>query len=578
VIKNLVKVFFFMVASVMLSAQAQLPKDDNPSSGAPSGGATTKKDAEEAPPGSSPIIGGPQINPPPPEGTRKEKYLDRELEITTQYVTLSSKENRIVKLKHRFGDKFDNLRGVISSDKVSTLKDKNQVLLEAKGEGTGDILIFDSDSADSASRATRLVVSVAKTELTQKVDAIRQLVGDVEGLEIKVVGNKIILDGEILVPSEFKRVLRVYDRYAGDDVYLLATLSPLALEMIASRIKQAIGQQSYVDVRVLNNQIVLEGTANSVQEAERYLSIARSFLPEKVEIPAPSGGSGVRISRPDLPTISSLLTIASTSAPQPGKMVRVTVHYVEIDSDYANNFNFNWSPTLNVNNAELNYRFNKNNSSADTPNGLTTTFLSTLDNLLPKLTTARSHSHARILKTSTMLVKDSAQDETIVKSTLSVPYKIVTSVNGTTQITESTENINNETKIGAQVLPGKNAAQKDVLELSISIALSNLISASTAGARPQVSANSMASKVVVADGESVAVGGLINDDQRAAYNKDSPSAAGTRIFNLQRQKDYGHNKSQFIVFVTPQIIRSIADDTEEMKRKFRLRRGVSSND
>lgn len=519
----------------------------------------------------------PSTPPIPPEGTRKETYLGKELSITTTYVNLSKGEKRLVKLDHRFGGKFENLRDTIDTGAFTQFQSKNQAQFIGKGEGTGEVVVFDADSSDTASKATRFVVFVSKSEFTQTLDAIRQLVGDVEGLEVKVVGNKIVLDGEILVPSEFKRVLRVWQSYADTGgVQLYATLSPLALEMIAKRIAAEINDLN-VTVRVLNGSIVMEGNVDSPQTVERYLSIAKSFIPEKVAIAGQAGG--VSISPPAVPAIISLLTVASQSAPEPEKMIRITVHYAEVASDYLNNFNFKWSPTLGVT-PTIKYQYNSKGASSpsDPPNGLTTSIIATIDSLIPKFLTSRGHSHARILKTSSLLVKNKDELGSTVSSQLLVPYRVVTNTPQGTTVSEDVTAVTNSTTITAQVLPGKNTSQKEMLELGINIKLTNL-TAAPGGQRPQTSENAVNTRVVIANGEAVAIGGLINDSQTAGYNKSQPGEAptGTPIFNISRSKDYTHAKGQFVIFVTPEVLDNPAAGTDEIKRKFRLRRGVSND-
>jgi pilus assembly protein CpaC len=43
------------------------------------------------------------------------------------------------------------------------------------------------------------------------------------------------------------------------------------------------------------------------------------------------------------------------------------------------------------------------------------------------------------------------------------------------------------------------------------------------------------------------------------------------LFNLTHSKGYTKNKSQYVIFVTPQIVESASEGTEDLKRNFRVR-------
>jgi pilus assembly protein CpaC len=45
----------------------------------------------------------------------------------------------------------------------------------------------------------------------------------------------------------------------------------------------------------------------------------------------------------------------------------------------------------------------------------------------------------------------------------------------------------------------------------------------------------------------------------------------TPLFRLLRSKNYSTTKSQYVMFVTPEIIESASVGTEEIRKKFRRR-------
>ena len=60
------------------------------------------------------------------------------------------------------------------------------------------------------------------------------------------------------------------------------------------------------------------------------------------------------------------------------------------------------------------------------------------------------------------------------------------------------------------------------------------------------------------------------------FNKDDPQpgafAAGTDpLFTLMHSKNYHKKKSQFVIFVTPQIIENASEGTDDLKKNFRVK-------
>ena len=45
---------------------------------------------------------------------------------------------------------------------------------------------------------------VVRTDLNETLTQVQDLLGDVEGLTIKVVGNKIVLEGQILTGADWR--------------------------------------------------------------------------------------------------------------------------------------------------------------------------------------------------------------------------------------------------------------------------------------------------------------------------------------------------------------------------------------
>jgi pilus assembly protein CpaC len=73
-------------------------------------------------------------------------------------------------------------------------------------------------------------------------------------------------------------------------------------------------------------------------------------------------------------------------------------------------------------------------------------------------------------------------------------------------------------------------------------------------------------------GESIVIGGLQRLSDRIEYNRVPEGAAetGTPVFTLYKSKDYKKSKSQFLVFVTPQVYESSTQANRDLQDKFNL--------
>ncbi len=459
--------------------------------------------------------------------------------------------------------------GVVSFQRVQDGSDKiKKLLMIPKNSGTTDMTIFD---ASGAPRITYLV-RVTREDLGQVMAQLEELMGDIEGLKVKTLGGTIILDGEILLPRDMIRIFRVLDAVKDRDqkkkevpIRNLTTISKLTMNILAERIEREIGSPE-ITSRVVNNNIFLEGTAEGPFEADRAIEIARTYLPEVFAEKTKGEGGEVKPKSVGgigggIPGIVDLLRLRPPTASPPPQDIKVTMNFVELSNDYSKAFSFEWRP-LGSDTSTVKY---------DTSLGeLSANLVATVSSLLPKLVTARDHGHARILKQQQIIVKDRG-DPAIVDSTLTI-YSRVIDEKGNSSFAPI--DIRNRTVVKAATLAGS-----DSIELGLQIELAAPLNAPAGNSPPAVAKNIMQTQVIIKNGDSAALGGNAVDQSLSSYNKNPSSGGGaqaansTPLFNLQRAKSFVRNKTQYIIFVTPEVIRTASAATEDMTRKFRLNAG-----
>lgn len=426
-------------------------------------------------------------------------------------------------------------------------KELNIIRFTPKAEGFATLTIHDKKNGKVVAEFR---IDVKKSKLDKVVREMRALLGDIEGINIKIVNDKVVVDGQILLPKDLARIYNVVKQF-GDQASSLVTLSPLAQKKIAEFIARDINNPE-IEVRAVNDKIILQGWANSEEESKRAEIIAKTYLPDIV-IDAAEDGGPIKKRKPLNDGIINLIQIKEAAPKPPAKMIQLVVHYVELNKDYSKNFKFQFTPELG-DNSQLTFQ-----SGGNTPGGVVTSITGVVSNLLPKLNWAKQHGHARILESTSLIVEDGKKGE--IKQVTDQPYAVI-GKDGTQGTAFASVGI--VTAITPVLINEKSSS----VHMEMSFEVSSMIGSTPLGA-PIVSRNNMSSTVTVRDRQSAAVGGLIRNSSSTGYNR--PAGQKNPIISLYASKDFVKQQSQFVVFVTPIIKTSASSGAEQIKKKFRLR-------
>ena len=428
--------------------------------------------------------------------------------------------------------------------KVSLARDTKTLLFTPLKEGLGTLQIVDS----KGNLVHEFRVDVKKSNLTKVAREVKALLSDIEGIEIKIINNRVVVDGLIWLPRDKNRiysVVRQYDGIASD----LTRMNPGAQRKIAQLIEKDIGNPE-ITVRAVNEKFLLEGVASDEAEKQKSEIIAKTYVPDVVMQAAVKDGE---IKERKVDTVINLITVKPSAPKEPGKIIQIVIHYVELNKDYQKGFSFSWTPSLSDN---TNVTFS--NDSQRGAAGIVSSITGVVSNLLPKLNWMKSHGHARVLESTTLIVQDGQKGE--IKSVTSVPFT-KSNVNGSTTEFQ-------DAGIITSVTPGILSSRSDSVRMQLDFSISNLLQITANG--PLISKNNLTTMITVRSGQSAAVGGLISNKTSTDYNK-LPASAANPIFSLHASKNFQRNQSQFVVFVTPIIKSSASAGSEKIKQKFRLR-------
>lgn len=412
-------------------------------------------------------------------------------------------------------------------------------------QGVGTVIIKNPSTGQVLAEIT---LDVRKTDLQKVAREIQTLTEGIEGITVKIFNNKVIVDGQILLPSDMKRIHSVVKQYGGQATSFVV-LSPIATNKIAQFIEKKIGNPE-IRVNAVNGKFILEGFANSREEKDKAEIVAKMYVPDVV---VDEAVADKKVLERKVDIVINLIGVRPPPEGEPSKIVQMVVHYVELQKDYSKSFRFQWLPDIG-DGSSMEFA-----TGGRSPGGLTATITGTISNLLPKLNWAKEHGFARVLQSSSVTVEDGKQG--VINSITRLPYQVV---NAQGQPSTNFE----ETGIRMNITPQIMGARSDSVKLALNFAVKSLLSYSDQG--PLTASREIQTVLHVRSGQSAAVGGLISNDSGTNFNKLPAGASKNPLISLYASKDFRRNQSQFVVFVTPLIKSSASAGSDKIKRKFRL--------
>ncbi|MDX9732188.1 MAG: pilus assembly protein, partial [Bdellovibrionales bacterium] len=366
----------------------------------------------------------------------------------------------------------------------------------------------------------------------------------------KIINNRVVVDGQVLLPRDLSRILAVIAQYGEAQASSLVTLSPVAQRKIAQMISNHIGNPE-IEVLPINDKFILEGTVSDAAEMARAVQIAQMYVPDMIKEAGEKEGTIIKVKKE---FVLNLIRVRDAPPKEPAKIIQIVVHFVELSKSYAKGFRFQFTPQISDNSGV--------SLSSDTrqPGGVVSSITAVISNLLPKLNWAKEHGHARVLESTTLLVTDGSEGR--ISNETEIPFTVFSPQTNNASSSKSKIGIN--AQIGARI----NNPRSDAIEMTMNFGMSQLVDMSSAG--PIVSTSLVNTKVTVRSGQSAAIGGLILNSSNTAYNK-LPQSVENPLISLYASKQFTRKQSQFVVFVTPLIKISASQGSEKIKSKFKLR-------
>ncbi|MFN8369006.1 MAG: hypothetical protein U0T83_00100 [Bacteriovoracaceae bacterium] len=437
--------------------------------------------------------------------------------------------------------------------KIVLWPQKRELTFEGKKQGTNLVYVRDTQGNVRA----KFTVVITETSNSKTVLDLRDFLGDIEGLEIGIKGGKVYVGGQIIVPTDIGRISTILSKYP--DVINLVELSPHSQKIIAKKMQEAIQNAGMkeVTVNIVNQSFWLEGLVASENEKNLAYKIAAYYLPDKLGKPG-------QLASAEKKPLDSFIQISEKKQQQQQqqqapeeKMLKVIAQFVELSKDYNKLFGFKWTPILDTGGGSISFGKTAASGVATSSTG---TLSGVISNLFPKLESAKAAGHARVVQSGMVIFKDKGKGSLSKKS--KIPYGVGTG-----------ENIKPaEASSGFTLNIGGEIKDKEDVQLDINISV-NINTGTKQDGTPLTTDNSLQTVVKVKSKDTAAIGGVVFNEDQVAYDKNPAGGqvSGSPLFNFIRSKSFVKNKSQYVVFVTPEIVESASDKTDEIKMKFRRR-------
>ncbi len=200
---------------------------------------------------------------------------------------------------------------IVGNPRVADVKNigRDTFILFATGAGRTNMTI-----RRHAKSSINFTILVSKEDVQSLMSEVRKLLGDREGISIRPVGDRVILDGRAFTSEDFRRVNDIVKLYP--QVKSFVKVNPNAKKLVANQLNlelQKAGLKN-VEANVVGTKIFLEGSVESKADLQKAEMITKA-IGEEVE---------------------NLLTVGIK------RMVLVEIDFVEIKKSGTDHIGIKW--------------------------------------------------------------------------------------------------------------------------------------------------------------------------------------------------------------------------------------------
>ncbi len=410
----------------------------------------------------------------------------------------------------------------------------NQVLIIGVAEGKTTLLIWKA----SGQRISYLV-SVRKQDPNEVISELKKLLGEIEGVTVRMVGDRIYLDGQAYTQADADRVDQVVSLYPN--VKSFVKIAPNAKKLVAQNLNAAFQKAGLKNVQanVVGSTIFLEGSVESQQDLQKAELITKA-IGEKVE---------------------NLLVVGIK------RMILSEVQFVEIRRDSKDRYGIRY-PTDISGNTSANFNFSKDLFPGTFAEGASAYRIGLSAGMA--IGFQNNDGYGRLLAQPKLVCASGEKAEFI--SGGEVPIPLITNSQFTVEykpygvILKLRPTADRSGNIQTEV-------EAEVSELDLSVAVSIGGSASVPGFRKR----SVKTNVTVRHGETIVLSGVFSHDEQKQVSKLPGLGHIPIIGELFKNRAFDSSKRELVIFVTPRIVNPDSDKIrtiiEEVKSRYKQARG-----
>ena len=174
-------------------------------------------------------------------------------------------------------------KGKVEFFDMKRIKGTDFFRIYPKKVGNGIVTIHNKNTGQIL---VELRFDIRNDDIEKTMREAKSLLGDIEGIEFKIVNNVILLDGYAIIPRDLIRIAQVVKTFGAEKIRSLVTLSPIARKKIAEYISRDVNNPE-VSITAVGDFIKLEGVVNSLAEKVRINQLVGLYMPDLVIDNAP---------------------------------------------------------------------------------------------------------------------------------------------------------------------------------------------------------------------------------------------------------------------------------------------------
>jgi pilus assembly protein CpaC len=432
---------------------------------------------------------------------------------------------------------------------IKVIEGTNQILVTGKAEGTTNLIVWDMKD-----EKTSVLIKVLAKDPSAILKELGQMLGPIEGIQVKVVGDKVVIDGFVYKQNDFDRIEKVKELFGGQ-VISFVKLSPNVNKLVVEQINRALKEAGIKGAvaRAEGASIFLEGSVASDKEGKKALEIASSISKD----------------------ITNLLSVGIAY----DNLIILDVKVIEVRTSAARKLGFNWPGQLGGTDLS-----SGNASGMAVSGAYNTTFVGNTENgavanqdlasqfilsyQFPVIIdTLINDGIVRILSNPKLVCKSGGQAKWLVGGEFPVP---VTNEDGGLRVEYK------EYGIILDIQPKTDNA--DNIQTKIKVEVSDLDFSKMVGGFPSILKRNVDTEMNLRRGQTIALSGLLSNESGKNVSKFPVLGQIPILGEFFKTRNFSDTQTEVMIMVTPELTSSADPKNAKTLSEWRSRYQEATDD